>query len=157
MTGIDDPQVLPEDRPAGDQAVSSPVRSPAVLHADFHQRMEDIHKKGISTTYCDFDNKGNVVLVICKRCGTVIRQMVPDPGGGKRLAVFANYVEINIPCDDGSMHISPCCVDCAGRLSKNDLNMFLDIDANQMLLEAASHGTPITEGFLRVLLERRAK
>lgn len=95
-------------------------------------RVEAALEKPVSLAedYVKFD-RGNIVEVLCKVCGKTIRKMIPmddAPEVVRRgsqtiirekmvLACLPNYREVKVLFADGSSHVTPVCVDDAGKLS----------------------------------------
>ena len=112
----------------------------------------------------------NIIAVYCKKCGSLIQGLVQ--GGRPKIIVSGNktveqwpvtmaalppYTEVQILCDDGSMHVSPCCKECAPFLTEDDLDAFLIADTAAELQEGKAFGTPISNRLLEQRVMRRFK
>jgi hypothetical protein len=88
----------------------------------------------VKPDYVRFEH-GSITEVFCKVCGVTIRKMIPvdeQPEVQRignqtivreRVALMSlpNYREARILCDDGSAHVTPVCVDCAGKLDQDGI------------------------------------
>jgi|SRR5712664_2531051 len=83
----------------------------------------------------------------CKKCSQVIK-LGPKP--------LSHYIEVTIRCSDGSNHITNCCTDCVTGLTRQDMDDFLIIDANQMLDEAEREHQELSKSFVEMLTSRTA-
>lgn len=146
--------IPPSGRQAGGEAVSSPVEPLALIFSRFEQKIKDLQAKGWKTLYCTFSSTENLIGVVCKRCGATIRLWDDKTG---TLKPFSNYVELSIECSEGGHHVTCVCADCVRELTQDDLNNILLIDAHQMLVDAARTKHKLSDSFVSLLINRKAK
>ena len=139
----------------------------------------DLHKEDLDwvkqkallkrTEYMEMD--GNTQLAVyCKRCGRKIQGLVAhgEPktfkSGGKiiqqymmRMSALPLYTEVEIQCDDGSKHVTPCCKECAPFLTEDELDAFLIADTAAEVEESKRSGIPMSEKLLEHRVMRRIK
>lgn len=59
------------------------------------------------------EDRGGLNRVLCKICGTPIKDRAPDGRGLGVLMTLAAYTEVTLEFDDGSAHVTPLCRSCA--------------------------------------------
>ena len=142
-------------------------KQPADLHVE---DVEWVREKKLlrKEDYIELD--GNMMIAVyCKRCGMKIQGMMPDgrkpkvfKEGGKireqffvRIGPLPMYTEVEIVCDDGSKHVSPCCKNCAPFLTEDEIDAFLIADTDEEIREMNRFGHPMTEKLLQSRVTRR--
>lgn len=135
--------------------MSSPAEAPSVLLAALTESIEAITGRNLKVDYIDYDARGNLSAVYCKKCGATIRLRIYEPNMSSSLKTFSSYKELHILCN-ASDHVTNCCTECFKDLTQQDLDDFLQIDAHQIIKDAARTNEPISDSLLNVLLDRSA-
>jgi hypothetical protein len=112
-------------------------------------KMDGSKKKPKHYIHTAVSKKGTIEGVICKKCGTPIKTLIPDEHykttekrGDKTiirerlvLTESSNYTEIDILLDDGSHHITHGCYECLKNLNTLDLEGLYIGDMEQQMAE----------------------
>lgn len=117
---------------------------------------EGVKKRLAAPYYTSFNKHGYMDAVYCKKCGAQIRGLKDVGNGLAVLGVLANYTEVAIQCDDGSTHVTNCCIECSKGLSTQDLQDFLVADTDGMVREARVANTPMKQEHFEMIALRSA-
>ena len=150
--------------------MSTRVRKPADLHKEDLTWME---KNKVLTRPDYIELEGSMIVgVYCKRCGRKIQGLMnsgrkPRILKGPRntrieqhyvaLGPLPPYTSVEIECDDGSKHESPCCKECAVKLTASELDAFLIADTEAEIKTEKVAGRGLSERMLEHRVMRRVK
>ena len=141
------------------------------IYADHDARFASLQERLRMPDYIQFSKRGYIEAIYCKKCGTLIRSLIPDEDRREvtnqrgiqtireRLVMqsLANYAEVQIEMEDGSVHVTNCCTSCAPVLTKQDLEDFIVADLETMRQESRIARQPMPDNLMRFMASRQVK